>query len=292
MSANSLTNLGLCSPVRRPAMSCQTSTWASQSGPAPMPIVGMCSCALTCAGELGRHDFENHRERAGLLHRLRVLHQAVRGLVAATLYPVAAERVDRLRGQADVSHDRDTCVHERLDLRQHAMAAFELDRLSPTLLHEAGCGLQRLSRRGLVAAERQVGDDDRALRAPNDAAHQRQQFVDGHGQRGVVPVDDVRGGVPDEKNRHASLVEHPRRRVVVRGEHGPSLARVRRALQIADGDAAILHSAVEGFGHLAPTLSSRPACRSPGSWCGTNAPMVHCAPVDCLCERCHPSRST
>ena len=33
---------------RSPAMSCQTSTWASQSGPAPIPTVGMVSSAVTC----------------------------------------------------------------------------------------------------------------------------------------------------------------------------------------------------------------------------------------------------
>ena len=99
-------------------MSCQTSTCASQSGPAPMPIVGMCSCAGDLRGDLGRHDLEHDRERAGLLQRLRVLQQPVRGLVAATLHPVAAERVDRLRGQADVGHDRNAGGDQHLDLRQ------------------------------------------------------------------------------------------------------------------------------------------------------------------------------
>src|SRR4051812_27835381 len=56
-SAYFFTNFGTRPPLR-PAMSGQTSTWASQSAPAPMPMVGMDSSLVTCpaisAGTISR----------------------------------------------------------------------------------------------------------------------------------------------------------------------------------------------------------------------------------------------
>ena len=111
-------------------MSCQTSTCASHAGPAPMPIVGMCSVLGDLRRDVGRHHLEHDGERTGVLQRLRVLEQPVRRLVAASLHAVAAERVDRLRGEADVRHHRDAGRDEHLDLRRDALAALELDRLA------------------------------------------------------------------------------------------------------------------------------------------------------------------
>ena len=52
------------------------------------------------------------------------------------------------------------------------------------------------------------------------------------GQRGVVAVDDVGGGVADEQHRHAGLVEHARGRIVVRREHRPTLLRQRKEKRV------------------------------------------------------------
>ena len=130
--------------------------------------------------------------------------------------------------------------------------------------------LQRLLRRCLVRTERQVGDDECTLGAAHDAAHERQQLVDGDRNGGVVAVDDVRRRVADEQDRDAGLVEHPRCRVVVGRQHRPALAAILRDLQVADRDPPVLNAAVQrGLGHgLASLLSSRPARRSPGTSCG------------------------
>ena len=64
-------------------------------------------------GELLRDQLEDHREGAGLLDRERVGDQRA-GLVAVlALDADLAERVDRLRRQADVAHDRDAGTDER-----------------------------------------------------------------------------------------------------------------------------------------------------------------------------------
>ena len=61
------------------------STWASQPGPAPMPIVGICKERVISASEFGGHRLEHDRERAGLL-QLRRLFQDLRAGLAAALH--------------------------------------------------------------------------------------------------------------------------------------------------------------------------------------------------------------
>ena len=99
-------------------MSCQTSTWASQSGPAPIPIVGIARLAVTsAASRAGTHSSTTANAPAAcsaLASRSSVL-----AVLAAALHPVAAERVDRLRGEPEMGHHRDAGRHQFLGLRQH-----------------------------------------------------------------------------------------------------------------------------------------------------------------------------
>ena len=64
-----------------------------------MPIVGMDSAGGDPRGQVGRDALQHDRERARRLQRLGVVQQPL-AVLAAALHPVAAERVDRLRGQA------------------------------------------------------------------------------------------------------------------------------------------------------------------------------------------------
>ena len=126
-----------------------------------MPIVGIASSLVIWAATSPGHHLHHHRERAGRLERLGVVEQPLRG-VAAALHPVAAEAVLGLRREADVRHHRDARTGQQLDLRCHLATALELHRVRVGLLHEADGGVVRLLRRGLVGAEREVGDHERA----------------------------------------------------------------------------------------------------------------------------------
>ena len=119
-------------------MSCQTSTCASQSGPAPMPMVGIDSACGDPRGQLGGHALEHDRERARRLQRLGVVQQLL-AVLAAALHPVAAERVHRLRGQPEVRHHRDAGRDQLLDLRQRpARPPSSLTAVRAGLLQEPG----------------------------------------------------------------------------------------------------------------------------------------------------------
>ena len=188
-SAYFFTNFGTRPPLS-PAMSGQTSTWASQSTPAPMPMVGMDSSSVTCAAIVGGHHLQDDGERAGLLHGAGVGEQLL-GARAAALHPVAAEGVLALRREADVRHHRDAGVVQQPDLRRDPHAALELDRLRAALLHQPDGGVERLLRAGLVAAERHVGDDQRPRRRAGDRLGEQQDVLDRHRHGAGVPEDDV-----------------------------------------------------------------------------------------------------
>ena len=87
-------------------MSCQTSTCASQFGPAPMPTVGIVSLPVICvASSAGTISITTANAPASW-HRDRVVDRLLGG-VAATLNAEAAETVHALRGEADVGHHGD-----------------------------------------------------------------------------------------------------------------------------------------------------------------------------------------
>ena len=92
-----------------------TWTWPLHPAPAPMPMVGMRRRSVIGRRELLRDELEDHREGAGLLDRERVGDERPRLLAGLALDADLADRVDRLRRQPDVAHDRDAGTDQRLD---------------------------------------------------------------------------------------------------------------------------------------------------------------------------------
>ena len=187
-------------------MSCQTSTWASQLGPAPIPTVGMVSLpVIWVANSAGTISITTENAPASATAIASATVCSAR--VPAALHPETAEGVDALRGEADVGHHRDAGRGQRRDLLGDPLAALQLDRMRAGFLHEPDRGGERGGGSGLVAAERQVGDHQRVRCAAHHATHQRDQLVDRDRHRGVVAVDDVGGRVTDQQHRDAGLVE-------------------------------------------------------------------------------------
>ena len=183
-----------------PAMSCQTSTCASQLGPAPIPTVGIVSLpVIWVASSAGTISITTANAPASC-DGDRVV-DGLLGGVAAALDAEPAEAVHALRGEADVRHHRDAGRRQRGDLVGHPLAALQLDRVRAGLLEEARRGGEGLCGASLVAAERQVGDYQRMRRTAHHAADQRDQLVDGHRHGGVVAVHHVGGGVADQEHR-------------------------------------------------------------------------------------------
>ena len=87
-------------------MSSVTSTWPSQLGEAPMPMVGQATRPVISAANLLHHAFEHEQERARLVDRAGVGDDLPRLRLVAAAGAVAAQSVDRLRGQPDMADHR------------------------------------------------------------------------------------------------------------------------------------------------------------------------------------------
>ena len=125
-------------------------------------------------------------------------------------------------------------------------AALELHRVRAAALHELDGGGHGLLDRDLVAAEGEVGDDEGVRRAAHHGAGEDQQLLGGHRHGGVVAEHGVAGGVADEQDGHARLVEDPRRVHVVGREHRPPLAARLHLLEVVHAGAATLRGSGTG----------------------------------------------
>ena len=125
------------------------------------------------------------------------------------LHVVAAERVDALRPQAAVGHHGDAGRDERGDRVGLLDAAFELHGLAARFLQDAAGVFDRLVRAQVEARERHVDDHQRVLDRAADHFGVVDHFVERHGQRAVVPLDDHRHAVADENAFDAGRIDEP-----------------------------------------------------------------------------------
>ena len=93
-----------------------------------MPIVGTGDRVGDQPGDRVGHALEHDREAAGLGERDRVVDDRPGRVELLALHLEAAERVDRLRREAEVAHHRDLGVEDRLHRVEALAAAFELHR--------------------------------------------------------------------------------------------------------------------------------------------------------------------
>src|SRR5262245_40973093 len=70
-------------------------------------------------GQVQWNTLQHNRERAAILYRQRIAHDCFPLVLILTLNPIAAEPMNRLRGKANVSHDRDANLDDGLDGTLH-----------------------------------------------------------------------------------------------------------------------------------------------------------------------------
>jgi hypothetical protein len=142
------------------------------------------------------------------------------------LRAAAAERRGGLGRQAHVTHHRDSRRDDRPYSRDlSGSTALELDGVGAGLLDEALRGTDRLLVGGLIGAEGEIGDEQRAVHAAPRGGGQHQHLLDGHRDRGVVAEDDLGTGVADEHDVGAGGVDDLAAREVVGGDHHDRLAQ-------------------------------------------------------------------
>ena len=126
-----------------------------------MPIVGTVEPSRDLGRDRRGDGLEDDREAPASSSASASCDELCCGLGRLALRLEPAELRRRLGRQADVAHDGDARVDDRLHARDHRAGALELDRVGARLLDEADRVLERLLVGDLERAERHVADDDR-----------------------------------------------------------------------------------------------------------------------------------
>jgi hypothetical protein len=95
----------------------------------------------------------------------------------------------------------------------------ELDALESPVLDHLPRALDRLRRRDLIAHERHVADEVRALEPASDRAPVVADVVERHGERVGKPLDDHAERVAHENDVHPRFVDEARHREIVGRDH-------------------------------------------------------------------------
>ena len=213
-----------------------TRTWASQSGPAPMPMVGIDQLAGHLRRHVTRYPLEDDRKGTCVLERVRIRDQPLPVAGTPGLDLRAAERVDGLGREPEVTHHRDPPLRETADRLDHPAAALELDRVHPCLqvLDRVVDGIPAgalIRPKGEVTDQQLVGGTTR--HGAGVVEHLGHRHREGVG----IPEDVVGDGVPHQEHRYLRLREQPRGRVVVCREHDEPPSRGFPRREVPDGDA-------------------------------------------------------
>ena len=115
-----------------------------------MPIVGIGKRGGDPTSDLGGNALQNDREGAGLAQGGRFVEQDA----GVALDLETTELADRLRSQADVSHDRHPGLDQRPDRCRGASSPFQLHGLATRLFQKPDARIDRLRDRRFIAAER------------------------------------------------------------------------------------------------------------------------------------------
>ena len=173
------------------------------------------------------HALQHDREATGLGQRHRIVDDAPCRVELLALHLEAADRVDRLRREAQMAHHRDLGVEDGRDRVEPLAAALEL--------HRAGAGADqrrrvadRLLARHVVAHPRQVAHDERPRLRARHRTDVVRHVLGGDLQRVVVAEHDHRERVAHEDHVDAGTVDDPRARRVVRGDHDEGFAALGR----------------------------------------------------------------
>ena len=114
----------------------------------------------------------------------------------------------------------------------------------------------------LVGAERQVADHQRRAQAAADGLGEHQQLVERDRHRVAVAEDVVGGGVADQHDVDARVLDDQGARMVVGGDHDDRLAEGALLGELEQGDGLALRAAEPGVtgwgGHVTAPFGSTP----------------------------------
>ena len=177
-------------------------------------------------GQQIRHALEHHAEGAGLVESAGVIEQFLGRGHVLSLHMEATQRVEGLRGEADMPHDRNAGLCHGPHLRADFPAALKLDGMGPAFLHEPSGVADSVLHAYLEAQERHIAHEQGVTRSAGDAERVMHHIVHGHGHRVGHAHHDHSERIAHEDHIRASGAHKAGHGVVVRRDHGDFLAPV------------------------------------------------------------------
>src|SRR5262245_28073373 len=171
-------------------------------------------------GQVLWNAFQHHRERATILYRQSIAHDCFPLVLVLTLNLIAAEPMNRLRGEANVSHDRDANLDDGLDRTWHRSTALEFHPLGTALLEEPPGIPDRLLPTYLIGEKRHVPDHQSTLATARNRSRVVDHLLHRNRQGIRLALKDAANRVADQEDINAGLVQNPRKGIIVSGETG------------------------------------------------------------------------
>ena len=199
-------------------------------------------------GQFLHHPFDHHAEGAGGRHGLGVAQYLGMFLLAFAACAIAAQRVHRLRRQADMGHHRDAALGQEADRFRHRLAAFQLDAGAAGFGHNAAGAGKGLLGRCLIGAEGHVDQDDAVIAAAHHGGAMGDHHVERDRQGGGQAIDDLGQRIADQQHV-AMRIEQLRLARGIGGQHHQRLVGLALELAALDlGHGQPLHRRGRGIG--------------------------------------------
>src|SRR5262249_9243121 len=172
---------------------------------------------------LARHTFQHHRKHSGALERDCVFHEPFNTGEVFALNLVPAHLVQRLRGQADMSHDGHFGVKHAANQVHTLASSFNFYGFSAGLFYQTHGVAYACRRVTLVSAKRHVGNHHGGPDGPAYGASVVQHFIDGDRQRAVIAQHDLGQRIAHQNHVDAAFVHQAGGGVVVSSQAGNRL---------------------------------------------------------------------
>ena len=145
--------------------------------------------------ESRRDLLQDNGETAGFVQEFGVVEQFGSLCLFFGAQAVAAELIDALRRQTEVSHDGHAGLDHVADSRQDLFAALEFDGIATGFLEDLDGIAHGFLFAHLITAKRHVANDERVLLRADNSFGEEDHLIHGDGQRVLVAANDVAGAV-------------------------------------------------------------------------------------------------
>src|SRR3990172_8466929 len=182
-----------------------------------------------------RHRFEHQAKNPRFFQGKCVINQLFGCRTGPRLRAEAAKDIHALRGEAQVSHDRDAGGHNLAHGFGPVVAAFQFYGIHASLLKKAAGGRHGLLKRNLVGHEGHIADEHGLACSTKNRPRMMEHILHGYGKSIWIREYDHAERVADQDGVDAGAIDRQGCRIVIGGKHSNWLTVLFLIAEITDG---------------------------------------------------------